>query len=391
MSPTDGTVVGTTQIVNNGPASLRWNLVLVGDGYRSSELAQYATNAQSFVDYLFGTPPFNDLYLFGQRLSDAINVYRVDVSSTDSGADDPTPCGGTGAMPATYFDASFCNGGVQRLLVVNTTTVASVVSAQVPQAHQALVLVNSPIYGGGGGPAPTFSMAFGANEIGLHELGHSAFGLADEYEYWAGCGADVGHDNHPTSEPTEPNVTINSDRATIKWHSLIAATTPMPTTANANCAVCDPQSSPVMAGTVGAFEGAHYYHCGAYRPEFSCRMRALSNPFCAVCKSRIRSTLEPYLPPVHLPEIADILNRIRLRDWIADPAPIDLLRLVEVIRKGGRPDAGMVTDDLTQLLGQIDTMNPAQLRTMLLRVRSNQVRLAAAAEMIDARLGKGQR
>jgi hypothetical protein len=119
-------------------------------------------------------------------------------------------------------------------------------------------------------------------------MGHTAFWLADEYEYWAGCGIDTDRNRHPANEPAEPNVTINSNRATIKWRGLITASTPMPTTRNADCARCDPQASPVAAGVVGAFEGAHYYHCvqyhcGAFRPAFTCRMRALNNPFCGVC------------------------------------------------------------------------------------------------------------
>ena len=57
-----------------------------------------------------------------------------------------------------------------------------------------------------------------------------------------------------------------------------------------------PQSNPQPVGTVGAFEGAHYYHCGAYRPQWDCRMRALGFPFCAVCRRRITQTLTPYLP-----------------------------------------------------------------------------------------------
>ena len=247
-------------------------------------MAQFATDADNFVAALFATPPFSAPAIFGTRYADAINVWRVDVSSTDSGADDPVACGGTGASPATYFDATFCNGGIKRLLLVNATTAINVATAQVPQWHMIMAMVNTPIYGGGGGAVATFSMAPGANEIGIHEMGHTAFGLADEYEYWAGCGVDTGHDNHPAFEPAEPNVTIDSNRATIKWGDLIAAATPMPTTSNADCSQCDPQASPVAAGTVGAFEGAHYYHCDAFRPEFDCRMRALNNDFCAVCQ-----------------------------------------------------------------------------------------------------------
>jgi IgA Peptidase M64/IPT/TIG domain len=291
MTTADGTVIGTTQIVNNGPVTQRWNLVIVSEGYRASEMGQFATDAQNFANTLFATAPFD-------TLSKGINVHRVDVSSTDSGADDPTTCsGGTGATVATYFDASFCNNGIRRLLEVNDATVLNVVNAQVPQWNVIIVIVNSSIYGGSGGQVAVLSTAPNAQEIAIHEMGHTAFSLADEYEYYAGCGIDTDRDHHPTAEPSFPNVTIDSNRTSIKWGSLIQSTTAVPTTSNADCTQCDPQASPVPAGTVGAFEGAHYYHCGAYRPEFNCRMRVLGNPFCAVCLRKIRTTLAPFLAP----------------------------------------------------------------------------------------------
>ncbi len=289
MSTASGTVLGTTKIVDNGSASQRYNLLILSEGYRSSEMVQFAADAQQFANTLFATPPYG-------RIGTAINIYRVDVASTDSGAADPAACGGSGASPRTYFDASFCNNGIQRLLEVNNTTVLSVASAQVPQWHLVLVIVNSSIYGGSGGAVATFSKAPGAMEIALHEMGHTAFGFADEYEFYAGCGIDVGHDHHPEIEPSQPNVTINSNRGTIKWRNLILPATPVPTTKNADSSKCDPQPNPVATGTVGAFEGADYYHCGSYRPEFNCRMRALGNPFCAVCQKVIVDYLTPFLP-----------------------------------------------------------------------------------------------
>jgi IgA Peptidase M64 len=289
MGTADGTVLGTTKILDNGPATQRYNMLILSEGYRGSEMAQFAADAQQFANTLFATAPYD-------RVRTAINIHRVDVTSTDSGAADPAACGGTGASPHTYFDGSFCNNGIQRLLEVNNTTVLKVASAQVPQWHMALVIVNTPIYGGSGGAVATFSKAPAAMEIALHEMGHTAFGFADEYEYYAGCGVDVGHDNHPGTEPIQPNVTINPNRGTIKWRDLILATTPMPTTSNTDCSKCDPQPSPVSTGTVGAFEGADYYHCGSYRPEFNCRMRALGFPFCAVCEKVIVDHLAPFLP-----------------------------------------------------------------------------------------------
>jgi IgA Peptidase M64/FG-GAP-like repeat len=289
VSTADGSVVGVTKIVDRGPNDRRWNLVLVAEGYRSAELPQFASDAQSIADTLLATPPFD-------RLRSAINVHRIDVSSTDSGADDPTACGGTGVTAATYFDASFCNFGIRRLLLVDTLSVLNVVNARVPEWHAILVTVNSTVYGGAGGTVGVYSLAPGASLIALHELGHTAFALADEYEYWAGCGIDTDRDNHPAVEPSEPNVTTSTDRATIKWRDLIAAETAVPTTSNPDCTTCDPQASPVPAGTVGAFEGAHYFHCRAFRPEFDCRMRTLNAEFCAVCRREIRRAIARHMP-----------------------------------------------------------------------------------------------
>lgn len=160
-----------------------------------------------------------------------------------------------------------------------------------------IVVVNSPIFGGSGGQVPTFSSAPEAEEIALHEMGHTAFALADEYEFFRGCGLETDRDNHPGGEPVEANVTTNTNPATLKWRHLLTPSTPVPTTRNADCTRCNPQPSPVPAGTVGLFEGAHYYHCGAFRPEFNCRMRALNNPFCAVCQERIRAVMAAYGGP----------------------------------------------------------------------------------------------
>ena len=291
MGTGDGSVIGPTKILDHGADSARWTIVLVAEGYQTSEMAAFHTAAQAFVTTLLATAPFDSLQA-------AINVYRLDVTSTDSGADDPTACGGTGATARTYFDASFCNSGIRRLLECNTSLVTSTVTAALPTWNMIMVLVNSTVYGGSGGSIATFSQASGADEIGLHEMGHTAFGLADEYEYWSGCGSgETGHDHAPAVEPSQPDITANTNRATVKWADLILASTPVPTTSNADCSVCDPQANPYSADTVGLYEGAGYYHCGYYRPQYECRMRALGNPYCAVCRRRIVQTLTPFLPP----------------------------------------------------------------------------------------------
>jgi hypothetical protein len=305
VTTADGSVLGCTKIVDRGSPAVCWNLVFLGDGYRSTELAQYRTDVINAASVLLTTPPFT-----GRR--PVINVYRVDVSSTDSGADDPVGCGGSGAVRRTYFDATFCTNGIQRLLTVNASTALAVAGAQVPQYDAVLVVVNSTVYGGSGGAVGVFSLAHNATEIAIHELGHTAFGLADEYMYYRGCASgETDRNNHPPVEPVEPNVTIASTRSAIKWRDLILAATTVPTMRNPDCARCDSRPSTVPAGTVGAFEGAHYYHCGAYRPEHTCKMLSLGVPFCAVCRRRIQHVLPTLVPHVRELRVAPAVKLVR--------------------------------------------------------------------------------
>ncbi|GAA0464254.1 hypothetical protein Ade02nite_31190 [Paractinoplanes deccanensis] len=298
MTTADGQVLGVTRVVDHGPPAERWNLVILGDGYRANQMTQYAQDAARLCVRLEATRPFDSVWA-------GLNLYRVDVTSTDSGADDPAACGGPGTTARTYFDASFCNNGARRLLLVNQATALSVAAQRVPQFHAVVVIVNSQVYGGSGGAVATYSLATGAELIALHELGHSAFGLADEYESYLGCGIDTDRDHHPAAEPAEPNVTVNTDRATLKWRSLVAQATPIPTTRNADCTRCDPQPDPLPAATVGLYEGAHYYHCGAFRPQFDCRMRAIDKEFCAVCAQQIRRVLLPFTPAI-VPDVREM-------------------------------------------------------------------------------------
>ncbi|MFF7123949.1 M64 family metallopeptidase [Streptomyces sp. NPDC008240] len=284
MTAADGAIVGMAKVLDHGPAATRWNVVILGDGYRAPELPKYRADVTAFIDYFYGVAPFNALW-------PAINVYRVDVTSTDSGADDPGACAdgtlGTGAMPATYFDATFCSGGAtRRLLSGNSAVALAVASAQVPEVHVTLCLVNTPAYGGAGGPVAWFSTAADAAEIGIHELAHTFFGLEDEYD-------DVKN-VYAGPEPVAPNVTANTNRNSTKWAADILPATPLPTTNNPNCAAQDLRPSPVQVGTVGLFEGGGRSHCGLFRPEYNCRMRTLGRPFCSICQQRIRAMLAPF-------------------------------------------------------------------------------------------------
>src|SRR5262249_14429377 len=228
-----------------------------------------------------------------------INIHRVDVVSTDSGADDPATCPdplgptGSGAMPKTFFDSTYCStgpGGVKlsRLLTVDSSRAQAAASGAVPEVHQALVIVNASKYGGSGGVVATCSTDPSAAQIAIHEIGHSFYHLADEY---GGNGTGT-----PAGEPVEPNVTRDTNRATNKWRALIAATTPMPSACGTGCTDCTPPTTPPPPGAVGTYEGGIYADCGTYRALPDCKMRTLSAPFCPVCAGVIRTALSPFVP-----------------------------------------------------------------------------------------------
>jgi hypothetical protein len=293
MGLLDGQVIGTTKIVDHGLPAKRFNLVIVSEGFQNNELGSFTTLTQQFIDFLFSASPFDSLKC-------AFNIFRVDVTSTESGADNPSACGGDGTSVATRFDASFCNGGIQRLLCVNTLDVIDVVEATVPEWHQILMIVNSSVYGGSGGNVAVTSIHGSWKKVALHEMGHAVFGLADEYPYWSGCAIDTDRNHYPGTEPSRPNITICTDRNTLKWKDLVLPATPVPTTSNPDCTRCDTQPDPCGAGTVGTYEGAYYYHCGIYRPEYQCMMKNLTG-FCAVCRKQITDHMSVYLEKCYAP------------------------------------------------------------------------------------------
>lgn len=281
MSSINGGVLSTQKIVDNGSSATRWDLVLMGDGYVSADIAKYEQDVATIVDAILKTPPFD-------VLRSAINVHRVNVASVESGAGDL--CAGTSR--ATFFGSTFCASGIPRLLVCDTTEALTVAYEAVPEMNAALLVVNSVTYGGSGGAVPVFSLAPGAFEIALHEMGHSHFGLADEYPYLRDC-REPDHARYDGFEPYEPNVTARLDP--LKWADVVTPSIAVPTTTNRNCDECDTQPSPVATTAVGAFEGAGYYRCGVYRPQYNCRMRSLGFPFCAVCQQTIRRVLAPFI------------------------------------------------------------------------------------------------
>ena len=100
MSAADGTIIGATKIRDNGSDGKRWTVVLVAEGYRAADQPKFVADCQQFITFLVGTPPFDEM-------ARGINAYRLDVTSVDAGADDPTTPPGVGTTVRTFFDATF--------------------------------------------------------------------------------------------------------------------------------------------------------------------------------------------------------------------------------------------------------------------------------------------
>ena len=138
-------------------------------------------------------------------------------------------------------------------------------AAYAPEHRLVVLLLNNPGFGGcGGGGRATLPLGVTWSTI-RHEFGHALGGLADEYH--------AEDKAWPGGEPGEPNATVSTSRATLKWgwavakrrRSRPAATTYRP---------------PKPAGWddnqgVGVFEGGHgNFATGVYRPVVNCRMRS---------------------------------------------------------------------------------------------------------------------
>ncbi|HET8900007.1 MAG TPA: M64 family metallopeptidase [Rhodanobacteraceae bacterium] len=246
-------VLGSALLLDSGPASARLDILLLGDGYTANEMADWRKDAQQVANGLMNDPLFADQ-------AGAINIRRVDVVSAQSGVTDNT----LGIQRNTALHTVAGCSGIDRLVCADSG-LAYAAAEQVTASDGRdviLVVANTTRYGGGGGYIATMTMHSAATELALHELGHTLFGLADEYDYGS-C--------YNNGEPAAADVTRQTRRSAIKWASFIDNATPTPT----------PTGTYAMA-TVGLFEGGNYCAYGVYRPTENSRMRTLGYPWYAV-------------------------------------------------------------------------------------------------------------
>ena len=160
------------------------------------------------------------------------------------------------------------------------------------------MIVNSPSSAAPAARRRRISLAPAAVEIAIQEMGHAAFGLADEYEYFTGCASgEAGHNTHPNTEPTEPNITVETDRTKLKWRHLVDAATAIPTgTPTARSAIR--RQTLGRRGHRRPLRGRALLPLRRVRPSYDCRMRTFGcrTARCARTRSATSSAAAPNRP-----------------------------------------------------------------------------------------------
>ncbi|HET9666600.1 MAG TPA: M64 family metallopeptidase, partial [Desertimonas sp.] len=290
-----------TQILNSGPPGAKLNIAVLGDGFAAGDQTAYDNKVKELlVDGVFGHD-----YFYEDK--SAYNIFRVNLISAQSGVsrrvynENGTP---SDASDDTIVSTTIKNTALGYIysgswahcwLEPGAGTGAKVQNALdtwVPDYDLVVIILNEAAFGGCGGGGFQIVTLGSAWEVMAHEFGHGTGNLADEY-----CQPGT----YTGGEPGAPNITINTDRATLKWRQFVNPATPVPTgVAPANPPDCTGWTEGTKpsgwsnSDDAGLFEGAAYKRKGIYRPAINCRMRGNSPPYCPICYTRMKSIAEPH-------------------------------------------------------------------------------------------------
>jgi IgA Peptidase M64 len=292
----------------SGDPADKVDFLMLCDGYTAAERGKFERDARRLLDVLFGTSPFKE------HKSD-FNVWGLCPSALESGISRPS----TGIHLASPVGATYDAFGSERYILTFENRAMRQIAQFAPYEFIE-ILTNTRTYGGGGIFGLYSTVAADSAEapyVFVHEFGHHFAGLADEYYT-----SSVAY-LPPTErvEPWEPNVTALLDPTQLKWKTLVAANTPIPTPwlkdeyEKRSIEYQERRSKirgerrpeeemealfrenrefevKLFAGEqyrnrVGAFEGAMYEAKGYYRPQVDCIMFTRSRDFCEVCRRAI--------------------------------------------------------------------------------------------------------
>ncbi len=169
----------TSKIRDSGSDGSNLVIVVLGDGYLQTEIdnGKYAADVARTLAEFENTSPWD-------QMLKATNIYRVDVPSNQSGADNENGIGN--ATKDTYFDTGFYTSGIPKLLSPSAfggtrATQAADDAVGPGMWNQIIIVVNSTFYRGAGGLLTVTSVNPSGPLVAVHEVGHSFPDLADEY------------------------------------------------------------------------------------------------------------------------------------------------------------------------------------------------------------------
>ncbi|MER6808381.1 M64 family metallopeptidase [Spirillospora sp. NPDC000708] len=261
----DATVVPVQ--VTGDPAK-RFNLVVMGDGYTTADMAKFRADLDKHLNDLWTIEPFKSYRSY-------INVYAVEIPSAESGVScDPDLSSPRRTTPLSMAFWSGCRqDGLQRLLVMDSAAAkkyADMVPGTNANNRQILAMANSDTYGGAGG---TYATSSGGNAmsalIAPHELGHSLGGLDDEYDYYQ---RGVPGGTYAGPEPSSIHhtlLTVDQMKAEKqKWWRWLGERSE-------------------AGGVIGRYEGGLYFSKGVWRPSQHSMMKTLGYYYDQVARERM--------------------------------------------------------------------------------------------------------
>jgi hypothetical protein len=301
-------------VVLNGPPSKRANMIFLGDGFTASEQQKFATYVKSAVNYYFGNknPPFN-------RYAKFVNVWRVDLVSNKSGADDSSEgieidtfldgdvgCANWGQH--CYWEGNDCDCMVSWKKTGEVVTAA--IENGLPGAgspggrNWTIVALNTNRWSGGAHGAQwgnffVYSTLPSSGDLTFHVMGHEGGHAFHGFSDWSTMD-EYKNAVYPYDAAEDRDLTTDISGA--KWSEWLGA----------------PQ--PDNDGPVGTYEGCCYvYGKGVWRPSPQSRMFGIEYPLDRMQRQYVIQDLYTWSAPID----AVFPSSLKLR--LGDTASVQLI------------------------------------------------------------------
>lgn len=321
---------------DNGDHNNRINMVFIGDGFSKDDQQKWKDHVDDMLTGLFSSSlgePFG-------RYKNFFNVFRIDMISKHSGLDPlnrNTPL--RGERECKDWRAGDCQTDWKRTHDAIDYYMKEVDN---PEINLRMIALHSNQHiGGAHYPGRGWLNIYSTGHertvnIFLHETGHIAGFLADEY-------VTDQNATYSGNEPAQANVTTILNP--LKWNQWVGFDQPY--TIN---------GSP----TIGTYEGAMQKGKGIFRASEQCMMNGYVNSFCAICREKL---------------IHDFYRHVRPVDKVTVSMPIITVELID-------PDLFHITWFVNETEVATSTLT-LDLSTLDLATGTHNIRIKVADKILD--------